>query len=135
MPNPIGRPTTYKPEYCEQLMEHMRHGKSFESFSVKVGTHRQRLYEWAKKHPDFEDAMKRGAELAHDFFEEIGLTHVHEGPGTWSQTYFIFMMKSRFKYRDDWAEKEEEKKTPDQELQESAMRLLEMMQDKAKRGA
>ena len=30
--NPVGRPTKYKPEYCEMLIEHMSEGLSFESF-------------------------------------------------------------------------------------------------------
>jgi transposase-like protein len=59
-PRPLGRPSSYKPEYCEELEAHMAIGYSFESFAGKIGVDRDTLYEWRKVHQDFSDAFKRG---------------------------------------------------------------------------
>lgn len=69
---PPGRPTTYLPEYCEKLVEHMRMGNSFESFGAVCGSHRDTLYEWEKVHPEFSDAKKTGKELSLKFYEDMG---------------------------------------------------------------
>lgn len=52
----IGRPTRYKKEFCEQLINHMAQGLSFDTFAGVVGVSRDSLYEWAKKFKEFSDA-------------------------------------------------------------------------------
>lgn len=67
-----GRPSLYKPEYCEQLIEHMRGGNSFWTFAAKTGTHFDTLSEWTRKHPDFSEAKKIGMALLLEFDENLG---------------------------------------------------------------
>src|ERR1700721_1643199 len=67
----IGRPTDYRPEYCDALIAHMREGYSFESFGANVGAHKQTLYTWAEVHPDFADAKKEGTALSLKFYEGV----------------------------------------------------------------
>jgi hypothetical protein len=52
----MGRPTEYKPEYCQLLLEHGSKGLSFEAFGGVVGVSKVTLYAWAKKYPDFLNA-------------------------------------------------------------------------------
>ncbi len=52
----MGRPTEYRPEYCQQLITHMAKGGSFESFGADANCHRGTLYDWEAAHPDFADA-------------------------------------------------------------------------------
>lgn len=70
---PGGRPTEYKPEYCQMLIEHMAKGFSYESFAADVNTCRATLYNWEKKYPEFLDAKRCGAERLMKFWEQIGL--------------------------------------------------------------
>ena len=55
-----GQPTKYKPEYCEELINHMKLGLSFESFAGKIGVCRDTLYAWRDAHSEFSDAIKKG---------------------------------------------------------------------------
>ncbi len=50
----------YKPEYCDQLVEHMSEGYDFVSFGAVIGVCKATLYNWAKAEPDFADAHERG---------------------------------------------------------------------------
>jgi len=110
MPN--GRPTDYEERYCEMLVEHMKEGYSFESFGAKIDSHRDTLYEWAKVHPKFSDAKKRGMEACQYRFEKIGNTAMLgqdiTDPKTGKKVSFknfnfpawMFSMKARFGWRD-----------------------------------
>jgi hypothetical protein len=71
-----GRPTKYKPEYCDAVIEHMSKGLSFESFAAIIGTHRDTLYEWVKVHPSFSDSMKTGQAKSLLFWESLGIKHI-----------------------------------------------------------
>ena len=68
----VGRPTDYKPEYCEMLIKHMAEGLSFECFAALVDTSRETLYNWTEKHPEFLYAKKRGLEKCQLFWEKLG---------------------------------------------------------------
>lgn len=69
----VGRPTKYKKEYCELLIEHMTKGLSFESFGGVIGTHKKCLYDWAEKYPEFSYAKELGTEKSRLFWEEQGV--------------------------------------------------------------
>ena len=61
-PAKVGRPTKYKPEFCQLLVEHMAKGYSFESFAGldEVDVDRDTLYEWRSTQEEFSDALRRG---------------------------------------------------------------------------
>lgn len=95
-----GRPTKYKRAYCVQLVEHLAAGFSFESFGGRVNAGRNTLYEWAKAHPDFQDAKKRGETQGQLFWEQKGLDGLSLGGRNFNSTVWIFTMKNRFGWRD-----------------------------------
>lgn len=100
--NPVGRPSKFKPEYCEQLIQHMGEGFSFESFAGKIGTHRDTLYEWEKVHPEFSDAKKAATEACRLWWEEKGMQGLfseYQGRKM-NSALWIFNMKNRFKWKD-----------------------------------
>lgn len=73
-PNPIGRPTKYKPEYCDQAKKLALLGltdvEMAEFFEICEDT----LYEWKNVHPEFSEAagagkIKADAEIAHSLYD------------------------------------------------------------------
>ena len=68
----VGRPTKYKPEYCDMLIEHMAQGLSFESFGGIIRVHRETLYEWCKVYPEFSDAKGVGKSCSLLWWEQLG---------------------------------------------------------------
>jgi transposase len=97
-----GRPTDFKDEYCELLVQHMKEGYSFESFAGLVGVTRKTIYNWLEI-PEFLHAKERGFEVSRLTWEKIGKTITVHGEG--NATAFIFNMKNRF--REDWNDKKE----------------------------
>jgi len=97
---PVGRPTKYDPEICEDVLEYMRQGDSKVAVAAKIGISRETLYDWARTHKDFSDTIKRGVELSQAWWEDLGKELVLAGQG--NATAWIYNMKCRF--RDDWAD-------------------------------
>jgi hypothetical protein len=67
-----GRPTDYKPEYCQMLIEHMEEGYSFESFGGIIGVAEKTLYNWEKQHPDFLHSKEIGVQKSMIWWERVG---------------------------------------------------------------
>jgi transposase len=125
-----GRPSKYKPEFCEMVIAHMEKGNSFWSFAAEVDVCFDTLSEWCRAHPEFSEAKKRGMAKLLKFDEQLNLMGssgqlkrvarvetiteddgnggmrkreiVHHDSATFAQTYRIFMMKNRYPnfYRD-----------------------------------
>ena len=70
---PVGRPTKYRPEYCQMVIDHMAKGYSFEAFGADVDCGKDTLYEWAKVHPEFSDAVEKGRIRSLKFWETLGM--------------------------------------------------------------
>lgn len=57
--HPGGRPTDYKPEYCQQLIDHCATGKSIASFAGLIDVDRKTISNWAREHDEFFLAVTR----------------------------------------------------------------------------
>lgn len=68
---PAGRPTKYKPEYCEMVVEHMKNGKSLTSFAASIGAYRDIIYAWQRANPEFLHACKHAQALSQQWFEDF----------------------------------------------------------------
>jgi hypothetical protein len=105
---PLGRPTDYRPEYCEKIIEIMREGASAVEFCAEIGIHKDTLYEWNKFHPAFTDAFMRARLLCQAWWERQGrenLTDTSEymgGSSKFNDRLWNKNMACRFK--DDWVE-------------------------------
>ena len=94
--NKVGRPTDYRPEYCQALIEHMASGMSFETFGVTVGVVTATTYKWLEKHREFVEAKNKAEQECRRFWERMG-TGIAAGKlkngnaGVW-----IYNMKCRF---------------------------------------
>ena len=50
--------TTYKPEYCEAIVDHCAQGGSIQSFAGVVGVSKQTLYNWKSANAEFAEACE-----------------------------------------------------------------------------
>ncbi len=97
----IGRPTKYRPEYCDAVVDYMSQGYSKTAFAGKIGVSRETLYEWSKEHPEFSYAVKIG-ETARTAALEEQLLAEDEGPRV---TARIFALKNACP--SEWREKQD----------------------------
>lgn len=95
-----GRPSSYRPEYCQKLIDHMRDGYSFESFAAIADVNQDTLYEWAKVHPNFSEAKKKAFAKSLLFWEQAGINGLWPGGETFNTALWIFNMKNRHKWTD-----------------------------------
>jgi hypothetical protein len=113
---PAGQPTSYRPEFCELLIEHLKKGFSFEAFGAVADCCKATLYNWLDAHPEFLDAKKRGESHSRMKWEEIGMEGLWNssgGPGehhNLNTTAWIFNMKNRFGWRDSQPVEDEDTK-------------------------
>lgn len=96
-----GRPTDYRPEYCERLVQWMKKPKSYESFGTQVGVCRETLYDWEKKHPEFLHAKKRGRLECQNTCEALLIAQSTGQIKGGSTASLIFFMKNVTNFRDD----------------------------------
>lgn len=100
--NPVGRPTKYDPAFCDVVIEEMSKGYSKEATAGYLRISKNTLYEWAKAHPDFADAITIGESLSQRHWEETLVKHkTHTKNGTQiNSQVFNLNMKNRFGWRD-----------------------------------
>jgi len=61
---PVGRPTAYRPEMCQQLIEAMAGGHSAEAGAAEIGIGPRTLFTWQQQHPEFQHAIQEGRHMA-----------------------------------------------------------------------
>jgi len=92
---PAGRPSLYKPEYCEQVIELGKAGKSQVQIAVALNIPRSTMHSWAKEHEEFSAALTRAKECEQDWWENTGqkgLTADKFNSAVWSKS-----MSARFR--------------------------------------
>ncbi len=102
---PAGRPSKYKPEYCQSLIEHMSEGLSFESYAGLCDCSIDTLYEWAKVQSEFSEAKRIGASKSMLFWERLGLDGARGIHDKFNASTWIYTMKCRFPRH--WSDKQE----------------------------
>lgn len=117
----MGRPSKYKPEYCEQLEKFFdidpyrevidvytyKDGTTKETvkllpndmpfirdFAKQIGVNVDTLYEWAKQHAEFSEALKAVKQLQEKILVINGLN------GCYNSTFAIFTAKNVIGWRD-----------------------------------
>lgn len=96
-----GRPTDFKPGMGEEILQFMASGLSLAASAAELGIHRQRVYEWMERHPEFADTVKL-AQAKRQLFLERRLLSADAGPVV---TSTIFALKNAGP--EDWREKVE----------------------------
>lgn len=68
----MARPTDYRPEFCDQVIAWGEEGKSVTWMAAKLDVSRECVYEWARVHPEFSDALTRARAKAQAVWEDMG---------------------------------------------------------------
>ena len=93
---PVGRPTKYKPEYCQQLIEHMALGLSYECFGAVIDVSLSTTQRWEGLHEEFSVAKIKGFHKSRLFYERLGRQALLGNIPNFNTTIWIFNMKNRF---------------------------------------
>lgn len=96
-----GRPTDFTPSMGEEILSLMASGLSLAASAADLGIHRQRVYEWMERHPEFADTVKL-AQAKRQLFLERRLLSAEVGPVV---TSTIFALKNAGP--EDWRDKRE----------------------------
>ncbi len=98
---PVGRPTDYRPEFCDKAIELAREGCGKAEIALELGTSRPTLDAWTEKHPDFLYAMTQARELAAGWWEAQGRK------GIWSREFNAnaYRLQVMNRFPDDWRDK------------------------------
>jgi transposase len=75
---PVGRPSLYKPEYCEEVIALGKIGKSVEAIGAILGVGTKTLYNWRDENPEFLHALELAKEFELQWWEDIAQTHMIE---------------------------------------------------------
>jgi hypothetical protein len=68
----MARPTLYLQEYCETAIALGKDGKSIARLAAELDVSRECIYEWARVHPEFSDALTRMRNLSQAWWEDAG---------------------------------------------------------------
>lgn len=104
-----GRQTDYTPERGAELIFWMKQGYSLTAAAPKLGVHRDTIYAWREKYPEFSDSLKHAMGLR-VFKLETDLLAAPDGPTVTSR---IFALKNAAP--DEWKDKHELEHNGDQE--------------------
>lgn len=94
--NKVGRPTDYKPDYCAEVIEHGKAGKSYTQIACLLDINRDTLYEWRDTYPEFSDALKRSRQYAQAWWENVGQNQMIEPLQGFSASMFAKQVSCRF---------------------------------------
>jgi Helix-turn-helix domain of resolvase len=102
---PAGRPTLYRPEYCERVIEMGEQGYSVVEMAAELNVVRATLEgEWLAVHPEFLAAFTQARQKSQAWWERQGRENVvmGQGKGTFNASMWSRSMAARFPK--DWRE-------------------------------
>ena len=126
-----GRVPMYREEFCNQLIDHMRQGGSFTTFTTIAKVNRDTLYKWLDKYPEFKEAKKIAEDEALKFFEKIlaakisGVDIPGFDPRKSDTACLIFALKTRF--HKHYGEKAREEQSEPFEMLSDAMKKVKLL--------
>jgi len=113
----FGRPTSYKPEYCEKVIELGKQGDSLAQMASFFDVTRSTIDEWAKNNPDFSEALSRAKAHCQAWWEKEGRDGLRLGGGGFNAAVWKKSMEARF--REDYTERKEVHQTGSMEHKHS----------------
>ena len=102
---PAGRPTSYKPEYCEQVIALGKDGLSLVEMAAHFDVSRQTIDNWARDNEDFLEALTRAKAHCQAWWEKAGREGMFLGGAGFNAAVWKKSMKARF--REDYTERQQ----------------------------
>lgn len=99
----VGRPSKYKPEYCDAVIEHMATGASLTSFAAEVSVARSVVQAWSHQYPEFGEAVAIAKCKCIAWWEKAGRHLATTGEG--NATAVVFGLKNMG--LEDWKDRRE----------------------------
>lgn len=100
----FGRPTVYRPEYCEAVIELGKKGKSLVQMAAALDITKQTLLVWEKERPDFSDAMTRARAHSQAWWENAGQDNMLLAPGRGTFNASVWSRSMAARFPEDWRE-------------------------------
>ena len=88
----IGRPSTYDPAYCDQIVEFCQDGSSISSFAASIRVARSTINVWMADNADFSEAVKTAKAAVASWYDKAARKIVIDGGG--NATLCIFGLKN-----------------------------------------
>lgn len=101
---PAGRPTTYDPAYCDDVITLGKAGKSKAQMAAHFDVSRQTIDNWATDHHEFLEALNRAMAHCQAWWEDKGAEGM-EKPGF---NAAIWKKSVEARFRDDYTERQEQ---------------------------
>ena len=94
MKRAVGRPTDYKPEYCQGVIEFGRKGKFHFEFANSISKHVSVIYAWGTKHEEFQEALKEAKQLCEDYWLNTGRALIASSPKSHDSKPWWYIMNN-----------------------------------------
>lgn len=111
MANSVGRPTEYKPEFCELVVELGKKGYSEAQIAAEIGVTRKTLKNWEDQYPEFFYWNGLSKEHAQAWWESLAQNQMLAPTPGFSSGLWAKSMSARF--RDDYTERTKQEVTGD----------------------
>ena len=106
-PAKMGRPTKYRPEMCQSVINLMKEGASLIEVAADIGINADTLHTWRKSNTEFSDAVKIGMQLSEAWWMREGREALRDRDFNYTGWYM------NMKNRHGWADKVEKKEQHD----------------------
>ena len=93
-----GRPSSYKQEYCDQIVQYFKEGWSIEEICIELVICKQTFYNWCESNSEFLDSKKKGESFSQGWWMRQGRVNLENKD--FSATLFYMNMKNRFGWKD-----------------------------------
>jgi hypothetical protein len=100
----MARPTDYRQEYCEQVIDFGKQGKSVAWMAAELGVSKQTLHNWTEAHPEFLDAFTRAKLESQRWWEDAGQTGLVMAPGSGTFNGSVWSRSMAARFPEDWRE-------------------------------
>lgn len=100
---PAGRPSTYRPEYCEKVIDLGKKGMGPVEIAVELGVPRTTMLSWANEHLEFSTALTRAKECEQAWWERTGREAL--GADKFNSAVWSKSMSARF--REEYTDRRE----------------------------
>lgn len=106
MANTVGRPTDYRPEYCDKVVELGKMGKSLAHICAEIGVARSTIHLWMNTYPQFSEAIELSRAYAQAWWEDRAQEQVVAPTPGFNASLWGKSMSARFP--DDYTDKQKQ---------------------------